>query len=122
VLGGIRANPFAIDAIIGFSVVYKAFDNMGGFRRLFGFEPDTRVAVLVFCLFHGFGLATRLQDLSLPKNGLLANIIGFNVGVEIGQVLALTAILIFLGWWRTRGSFARGSFATSTALMAIGFI
>lgn len=81
-----------IDAIIGLSVVYKAFD-MDGFRRFFGFEPNTKAAVLIFGLFHGFGLATKLQEVDLSKNGLITNIISFNVGVEIGQVLALTAVL-----------------------------
>ena len=90
VLGGIRANPYIIDAIIGFSVVYKAFDNMDGFQRFFGFQPNTRAAVLVFGLFHGFGLATKLQEFALSPNGLVANIVSFNVGVEIGQVIALT--------------------------------
>src|SRR5713226_6624334 len=88
VLGGVRANSYLIDAIIGFSVVYKAFENMDGFRRFFGFEPTTRIAVLVFGFFHGFGLATKLQDFALAPNGLVANIISFNVGVEIGQGLA----------------------------------
>src|ERR1700733_3195515 len=83
VLGGIPANSYIIDAIIGLSVVYKAFDNMDGFKRLFGFEPNTKVAVLIFGLFHGFGLATKLQELDLAKNGLVTNIISFNVGVEI---------------------------------------
>src|SRR5881628_2485970 len=86
VLGGVKANPYIIDAIIGFSVVYKAFDNMDGFRRFFGFQPDTRVAVLLFGLFHGFGLATKLQEFALARNGLVTNIVSFNVGVEIGQV------------------------------------
>src|SRR5262245_25086386 len=89
VLGGVRANPYLIDAIIGFSVVYKAFENMDGFRRFFGFQPNTRAAVLIFGLFHGFGLATKLQDFALAREGLLANILSFNVGVEIGQMLAL---------------------------------
>src|ERR1700691_2075852 len=93
VLGGFHANPYIIDAIIGLSVVYKAFDNMDGFRRFFGFEPNTKAAVLIFGLFHGFGLATKLQEVDLSKNGLITNIISFNVGVEIGQVLALTAVL-----------------------------
>ena len=122
VLGGIHANPYVIDAIIGFSVVYKAFDNMDGFRRFLGFEPNTKVAVLIFGLFHGFGLATKLQELDLSKNGLITNIVSFNVGVEIGQVLALTAVLIALSIWRTRSSFLRDAFATNTVLMTVGFL
>src|SRR5215211_4408960 len=92
VLGGIRANPYLVDAIIGASVVYKAFENMDGFRRFFGFQPNTKLAVLIFGFFHGFGLATKLQDFALSPNGLVANIVSFNVGVEIGQGLPLTAI------------------------------
>jgi HupE / UreJ protein len=122
VLGGVRANPYLIDAIIGFSVVYKAFDNMDGFRRFFGFQPNTRIAVLVFGFFHGFGLATKLQDFALSKNGLVANILSFNVGVEIGQVLALTAVLIALSYWRTRSGFLRHAFATNAVVMGCGFL
>ena len=122
VLGGIHANPFVIDAIIGLSVVYKAFDNMDGFKRLFGFQPNTKVAVLIFGLFHGFGLATKLQELDLARNGLVTNIVSFNVGVEIGQVIALSAVLIALTWWRTRSGFFRYAFATNTVLMIVGFV
>lgn len=121
VLGGIHANPYIVDAIIGVSVVYKAFDNMDGFRRLLGFEPNTKLAVLIFGLFHGFGLATKLQELDLSKNGLVTNIISFNVGVEVGQVLALTAVLIALSYWRTREGFLRHALAANTVLMAVGF-
>ena len=122
VLGGFHANPFLIDAIIGFSVVYKAFDNMGGFKRVFGFQPNTRIAVLIFGLFHGFGLATKLQEFALPKTGLVTNIVSFNAGVEIGQILALTAVLIVLSFWRTRSGFLRHAFATNTILMVGGFL
>ena len=122
VLGGIHANSNIVDAIIGFSVVYKAFDNMDGFKRFLGFEPNTKLAVLIFGLFHGFGLATKLQQLDLSKNGLVTNIISFNVGVEIGQVLALTAVLIVLSYWRTRPGFLRHAFATNTVLMTVGFV
>ncbi len=122
VLGGIHANPFIIDAIIGFSVVYKAFENMDGFRRFLGFQPNTRVAVLIFGLFHGFGLATKLQEFALSSNGLVANIVSFNVGVEIGQGLALAAILIALTYWRTRSGFLRHAFATNAIVMACGFL
>lgn len=122
VLGGIHANPYVIDAIIGLSVVYKAFDNMDGFRRFLGFEPNTKLAVLIFGLFHGFGLATKLQELDLAKNGLITNIISFNVGVEIGQVLALTAVLIALSVWRTQSGFLRQAFTANAVLMTVGFV
>jgi HupE / UreJ protein len=122
VLGGVHANSYLIDAIIGFSVVYKAFDNMSGFKQFLGVEPNTKAAVLIFGLFHGFGLATKLQELNLAKIGLVANLVSFNVGVEIGQALALTAVLLALGYWRTRPSFLRQAFATNTALMSVGFV
>jgi hypothetical protein len=122
VLGGVHANSYLIDAIIGFSVVYKAFDNMDGFKRFLGFQPNTRLAVLIFGLFHGFGLATKLQEFTLSQNGLIANIVSFNLGVEIGQVLALTAVLIALSYWRTRTGFLRHAFMTNTLLMTGGFV
>jgi len=122
VFGHVRANPFLIDAVIALSVVYKAFDNMGGFKRFLGFQPNTKIAVLIFGLFHGFGLATKLQELTLSHSGLIANIISFNVGVEIGQVLALSAVLIGLSYWRMQGGFLKHAFATNTALMTGGFI
>jgi len=122
VLGGIHANAYLIDAIIGFSVAYKAFENMDGFRRFFGFQPDTRIAVLIFGLFHGFGLATKLQEFELSANGLVANIVSFNVGVEIGQGLALTGVLIALSYWRTRSGFLKHAFATNAIVMACGFL
>src|SRR5499425_1397205 len=122
VLGGIHANSYIVDAIIGFSVVYKAFDNMNGFQRLFGIQPNTKIAVLIFGLFHGFGLATKLQEFSLSPNGLVANIVSFNVGVEVGQGVALTAVLLGLTYWRSHPGFLRHAFATNAVLMACGFL
>ena len=121
VLGNVRADAYIVDAIIGLSVVYKAFENMGGFERI-GFRPNTGAAVMIFGLFHGFGLATKLQELALPQNGLVANIVSFNIGVEIGQVLALTAVLIAISYWRTRPGFVRHSFAANSVLMSGGFM
>jgi hypothetical protein len=122
VLGGIEANAYVIDAIIGLSVAYKAFDNMGGFRAVLGIQPNTKIAVLVFGLFHGFGLATKIQEFTLSENGLVTNIISFNVGVEVGQMLALLGVLIVLSVWRTTPGYLRHAFAANTALMAGGFI
>ncbi len=121
-LGGVRADPHIVDAIIGLSIVYKAFENMGGFTRFLGRQPDTRLAVLVFGLFHGFGLATKLQEFALSRNGLVTNILSFNAGVEMGQMLALTGVLIALGYWRTRAGYFRHAYLTNAALMTAGFV
>jgi hypothetical protein len=120
VLAGIHANPYIVDAIIGLSVVYKAFENIGGFRRL-GIAIDTRAAVLLFGFAHGFGLSTKLQDLTLSQDGLVANIIGFNIGVELGQFAALALILIAFNLWRATPSFQRGAYAANVVIMAAGF-
>jgi hypothetical protein len=122
VLANVPANAYLIDAIIGLSVVYKGFENIGGFERVFGRRPDARWAVLIFGLFHGLGLATKLQELALPANGLLANLLAFNVGVEMGQVLALMGVLVAFTWWRTHRGFLRHAFGTNAALMAGGFV
>ncbi len=122
VLADVSVNAYVIDAIIGLSVVYKGFENINGFERVFNVKPDTRIAVLVFGLFHGLGLATKLQDFMVSDNGLVANILSFNAGVEIGQMLALAGMVVVLGYWRTRPSFLTSSFATNTALMAGGFL
>lgn len=122
VLADVQVNAYLIDAIIGLSIVYKAFENIDGFKRFLGFDPNTRVAVFVFGLFHGLGLATKLQEFELSDNGLVANIISFNVGVEIGQILALSAVFIGLSVWRTSASYLRNAFVTNTVLMTGGFL
>lgn len=118
----ISMSAFIIDAIIGLSVVYKALDNIGAYQRWFGFQPNTKAATLIFGLFHGFGLATKVQEYNMSPDGLLANLIAFNVGVEIGQLLALTAILIAISYWRRTGSFWRHGYAANVAMMSAGFV
>jgi HupE / UreJ protein len=122
VLLGTNVSSSLVDAIIGLSVVYKALDNLGAFQRWFGFRPEPRAAVLIFGFFHGFGLATKLQDLGLSPDGLLPNLIAFNAGVEIGQLLALSVILIAMSYWRRTSSFARHAFTANVALMTAGFV
>ena len=121
VLGGIRADAYIVDAIIGVSVVYKAFENMGGFQRL-GVTIDTRHAVFLFGLAHGFGLSTKLQDLTISGEGLVPNMIAFNVGVELGQLAALTLMLLIFQFWRQSPSFLRGAFTTNLVIMTAGFM
>ena len=122
VLGDLRANAHLVDGLIGLSVVYKGFENVGGFEKIFGRRPDPKLAVLVFGLIHGFGLATKLQDFALPANGLVINMISFNVGVEIGQLVALAIILTVFTYWRRHPSFGARAFAVNALLMASGFV
>ena len=122
VLADLQVNAYLIDAIIGLSIVYKAFENIDGFKRVVKIQPNTKIAVFIFGLFHGLGLATKLQEFELSDNGLVTNIVSFNIGVEIGQILALSFVFIVLSLWRTSGSYLRHSFVTNTALMAGGFM
>jgi hypothetical protein len=122
VLADVTVSSYLIDAIIGLSVVYKALDNLGAFRRWFGFQPNTKAATLVFGFFHGFGLATKIIDYEMSPDGLFANLIAFNVGVEIGQLLALSAILIAMSYWRRTSSFTRHAYTGNVVLMAAGFV
>ena len=122
VLADISISSYVIDAIIGFSVVYKALDNLGAFQRWFGYQPDTRAATLIFGLLHGFGLATKIQEFEISPDGLIANLIAFNVGVEIGQLLALGTILILMGYWRRTVSFWRHAYTANVAMMSAGFL
>lgn len=122
VLNQINVNAYLIDAVIGFSIVYKGFDNLGGFKRILGFQPNTKIAVLIFGLFHGFGLATKLQDFALPKENLFTNLLAFNVGVELGQCIALLFILTLLSFWRRHNSYFRFSLTSNTLLMSGGLV
>lgn len=122
VLMEISISAYIIDAIIGFSVAYKALDNMGAFQRWFGFQPNTKAATFIFGLFHGFGLATKILDYQLSPDGLLANLIAFNVGVELGQVLALAVILIGITFWRKSGRFMDHAYSANAFMMMLGFL
>ncbi|MGL1835155.1 HupE/UreJ family protein [Rhodocyclaceae bacterium SMB388] len=122
VYAGVNVNAYLIDAIIGLSVVYKALDNLGAYQRWFGVQPNTKVATMVFGLFHGFGLAAKIQEYEIAQDGLLPNLLAFNVGVEIGQLMALALILIAMGFWRRSASFFRHAYTANVALMCAGFM
>ncbi len=122
VLNNLQVNAFLIDAIIGLSVVYKAFDNLEGFKRCFNITVNSKIAVFVFGLFHGLGLATKLQELQLQTDGLLSNLIAFNIGIEIGQFLSLALMLLALNYWRRKPIFRSFATATNTLLMSCGLM
>jgi hypothetical protein len=115
-------NSYLIDAIIGFSIVYKALDNLGAYQRWFGFQPNTKAAVLIFGFCHGFGLASKIIEYDISPDGLVQNLLAFNVGVEIGQLLALAAILILMGFWRRQDSFLKQAYTANVVMMTAGFL
>lgn len=115
-------NSYIIDAIIGFSIVYKALDNIGAYQRWFGFQPNTKWATLIFGFCHGFGLASKIIDYDIAEDGLIPNLLAFNVGVELGQLTALAAILVLMGWWRRTDSFMRHAYTANVVMMSAGFI
>lgn len=123
---GIKANYYLIDAVIALSVIYKAFDNNKGFQNYFGMKqsPNILTMVLIFGLIHGFGLSTRLQQLPLGEQSgdMLLRIISFNVGVELGQILALIGMLIVLTGLRKLKEFNRYSKIANHFLMFLGFL
>ena len=115
-------NSYIIDAIIGLSVVYKALDNVGAYQRWFGFQPNTKLATLIFGLFHGFGLSTKIIEYDISPDGLIPNLLAFNVGVEIGQLIALAMILIVMSFWRKTDNFLRHAYTANVAMMSAGFL
>ena len=118
----IGINSYIIDAIIGFSVVYKAMDNLGAFQRWFGFQPNTKLATLLFGFCHGFGLSSKIIDYDISPDGLIPNLLAFNIGVEIGQLIALGTILIVMGFWRRHDSFYRQAYSVNVVMMSLGFM
>ena len=119
---GIGINSYLIDAIIGLSIVYKALDNLGAYQRWLGYQPNTKLATLIFGFFHGFGLSSKILDYNISPDGLLPNLLAFNVGVEVGQLLALGAILIAMGFWRRSPSFLRHAYTANVVMMTAGFV
>jgi hypothetical protein len=118
----IGINSYLIDAIIGLSVVYKALDNLGAFQRWLGYQPNTKAATLVFGLFHGFGLATKVLEYQISPDGLVPNLLAFNVGVELGQLIALAVILIGMSYWRRTSGFLRHAYSANVVMMTAGFV
>jgi hypothetical protein len=118
----ISVSAYLIDAVIGFSVVYKSLDNMGAYQRWFGYQPSTRIATFAFGLAHGFGLATKVLDYEISPDGLVYNLLAFNLGVELGQILALAGILIVMGYWRRSDRFLRHAYTANTVTMIAGFM
>ncbi|MDB5525168.1 MAG: hypothetical protein JWM58_2931 [Rhizobium sp.] len=119
---GWNVSSYLVDAIIGLSVVYKALDNLGAFKVWFGRQPDTKLATLIFGFFHGLGLATKILEYQIAQDGLIPNLLAFNIGVEIGQLIALTVILIAMSYWRKTSSFLRHAYTANVVMMTAGFV
>ena len=120
-LSGITANYYLIDAVIALTVCYKAFENLEGFKKYLQVQsPNLTAMVFIFGLIHGFGLSTRLQQLPLGESGLVLKILSFNVGVEIGQIIALSIMWVLLSGWRKTDSFKKFSKAANVVLLFAG--
>lgn len=99
---GIKADEHLIDAVIALSVLYKGFENLGGFKQFFNTSsPNLLMMVSIFGLIHGFGLSTRLQSFEMGEGQFLMKIISFNIGVELGQILALIPIVFIISKWKS---------------------
>ena len=119
---GIQVNYFLIDAVIALSVCYIAFANLDGFRKYLDVKPPNLLVMIIgLGLIHGLGLSTRLQLLPLSEDQLLMNIISFNVGIEVGQIAALTVMLLLLAGWRKAASFGTFSKVSNYGLIIAGF-
>lgn len=103
---GIKADEHLIDAVIALSVLYKGFENLGGFEKFFKTKsPNLLLMVFLFGLIHGFGLSTRLQSFDMGAGQFLAKIVCFNVGVELGQIAALVPIVFVITRWQKLKSY-----------------
>ena len=122
VMLGWGMNAYVVDALIGLSVVYKALDNLGAYQRWLVVQPNTKAATLIFGLIHGTGLATKILDYKIASEGLLPNLLAFNIGVEIGQIMALAVILIAMGFWRRTDRFFDQAYTANVVMMSLGFI
>lgn len=122
VIYGWGVNAYIVDAIIGLSVVYKALDNLGAYQKWFGFQPNTKLATLIFGFIHGTGLATKILEYEIAQDGLLMNLISFNIGVEIGQIVALAIILIIMGYLRRAKNFVQYAYAANIIMIFLGII
>ena len=122
VLSELQVNPFLVDAFIGLSIAYKALENLDALKLILKAPPNPKIAVFAFGLVHGLGLATKLQEMSLSTDGLVFNIISFNIGVEIGQLIALLGALALINAWRIQGGFYDHSRIFNLSLMLLGFL
>ncbi len=118
---GLTVNEFIIDAIIGLSVFYKGFENLGLFQQTFKVNPPHLLnMVFVLGLIHGLGLSARLQSFTVEQEGILLKILSFTLGVELGQILALIPIVYFINFRRKKDSFEPFFKAVNTYLILAG--
>ena len=118
---GIKANEHLIDAVIALSVLYKGFENLGGFQKMLNTtSPNLLWMVFIFGLIHGFGLSTRLQSFDIGSEMVLAKIVSFNIGVELGQIAALIPIVFIISRWKAFKSYDTFYKAANWFLVAAG--
>lgn len=115
-LGVVRITPEIVEPLIALSIVFVALENVF-IRRLYPW----RVAVVFgFGLLHGLGFATVLGEYGLPTAQFIPALIGFNIGVEIGQLTVIAIAFLTVGLWFRDRSWYRGRIAIPASLVIAG--
>lgn len=114
-LGYVKVPSHIVEPIIAASIAAVAVENI--------FHPKyTHWRLLVvgcFGLIHGLGFASALNDLDLPKSSLAIGLLGFNVGVEAGQLVVVTAAFLATAWLRDPARYRRWIVIPASAAIAI---
>lgn len=102
-LGIIRIPASVIEPLIALSIVYVALENIA-FRRMRWWRP---LLIFLFGLLHGLGFASVLTDFGLTAQSFIAGLIGFNLGVEFGQLSVIATCYLLVGFWLSGKTYYR---------------
>lgn len=128
-LGLYSPAPWIAEVVIAVSIIYLGIENLYALLRRDPSRTEAEVRRLtrrrwavagLFGLMHGFGFSYVLRDLGLPENAQFSSLLGFNLGVEIGQLLIVATLVPILAWlWRRLGDRAV-SIPVSLTIVALG--
>ena len=115
VYGVVQLPASIVEPGIALSIVFIAVENLAttkvGYRRL--------LVVFGFGLIHGLGFASAIKETGLPKRDFLSALLGFNLGVELGQLIVITAAFMAVGWFRGHPGYRRWVVIPFSLLIAL---